>query len=100
MMRFELGLERPDPQRAITSALTIGTAYAIGGLVPLVPYMMTRDVGTALAISVATTGVALLVFGAVKGHFTGLSRPRSALQTLVVGGLAAGAAFGLARIFG
>jgi VIT1/CCC1 family predicted Fe2+/Mn2+ transporter len=100
MMRFELGLERPDPRRALTSALTIGTAYVVGGLVPLVPYMTTHSVERALTISVGTTGVALLVFGAAKGHFTGLNRLRSALQTLVVGGLAAGAAFGLARLFG
>jgi vacuolar iron transporter family protein len=100
MMRFELGLEKPDPRRALTSALTIGLAYIVGGLVPLVPYMLAPSVGGALLISVLTTGLALLIFGAVKGHFTGVSRVRTALQTLVVGGLAAGAAFGLARAFG
>ena len=100
MMRFELGLEKPDPRRALTSALTIGTAYIAGGLVPLVPYMLTHSIASALSISVITTGAALLIFGAIKGHFTGLNRIRSALQTLIVGGLAAGAAFGLARLFG
>lgn len=100
MMRFELGLEKPDPKRALTSALTIGGAYLIGGLVPLVPYMMSPDIATALKVSVLTTGVALLVFGAVKGHFTGVNRVRSAFQTLVVGGLAAAAAFALAHAFG
>lgn len=100
MMRFELGLEKPNPKRALSSALTIGGAYVVGGLVPLVPYMTTGSLSTALKISVATTGVALLVFGAVKGHFTGVSKVRSALQTLVVGGLAAFAAFGLAHAFG
>ena len=100
MMRFELGLERPDPKRALTSALTIGGAYLIGGLVPLVPYMMSHDIATALRVSVMTTGVALLVFGAVKGHFTGVNRVRSAFQALFVGGLAAAAAFALARAFG
>ncbi|MFI4996614.1 MAG: VIT1/CCC1 transporter family protein [Hyphomicrobiales bacterium] len=99
MMRFELGLEKPDPRRALTSALTIGGAYIVGGLVPLVPYMMTGGIATALKISVMTTGAALLAFGAVKGRFTGVSMARSALQTLVVGGLAAAAAFGLARAF-
>jgi vacuolar iron transporter family protein len=68
--------------------------------VPLVPYMLAPSVGGALLISVLTTGLALLIFGAVKGHFTGVNRVRAALQTLVVGGLAAGAAFGLARAFG
>ena len=100
MMRFELGLEKPDPRRALTSAVTIGLAYIVGGLVPLVPYMLTGSVGTALPISIVATGLALLVFGAVKGHFTGVSRLRASLQTLAVGGLAAAAAFGLARAFG
>jgi VIT1/CCC1 family predicted Fe2+/Mn2+ transporter len=100
MMRFELGLERPDPARALTSAATIGGSYLIGGLVPLLPYMFTPSIGIALPVSVGVTGLALLVFGAVKGHFTGLNRFRAALQTLLVGGLAAGAAFLLAGMFG
>ena len=97
MMRFELGLERPDPKRALTSALTIGGAYLVGGLVPLVPYMLTRDITVALKISVVTTGAALLLFGAVKGHFTGVSRVKSAWQTALVGSLAAAVAFGIAK---
>ncbi len=100
MMRFELGLEKPDPRRAFSSALTIGLAYVVGGLVPLVPYMITGSIGMALKVSVLTTGLALLAFGAVKGHFTGVNRARAALQTLIVGGLAAAAAFGLAHAFG
>jgi len=100
MMRFELGLERPDPKRAPISAVTIGGSYVVGGLIPLVPYMFTKDIGTALQISVAATGVALLCFGAVKGHFTGVNKIKSALQTLLVGGLAAGAAYWLAHLFG
>jgi VIT1/CCC1 family predicted Fe2+/Mn2+ transporter len=100
MMRFELGLERPDPKRAPISAATIGGSYVVGGLIPLVPYMFTQNIGTALQISVAATGVALLCFGAVKGHFTGVSKIKSALQTLLVGGLAAGAAYWLAHLFG
>lgn len=99
MMRFELGLERPDSKRAIVSALTIGGAYMIGGLVPLIPYMTTSSIDLALKISVASTGVTLLIFGAVKGHFTGSNRVSAAVQTLVVGGLAAAAAFGLAQAF-
>ncbi|QHP71303.1 iron transporter [Bradyrhizobium sp. LCT2] len=100
MMRFELGLERPDPKRAPISAATIGGSYVVGGLIPLVPYMFTKDIGTALQISVAATGMALLCFGAVKGHFTGVNKIKSALQTLLVGGLAAGAAYWLAHLFG
>ncbi len=99
MMRFELGIERPDPQRAFTSAFTIGGAYIVGGLVPLVPYMLVPTVPDAMVWSVISTGVALLAFGAIKGRFTGMNLVRSAVQTLVVGGLAAGAAFGLAHAF-
>jgi len=97
MMRFELGLERPDPKRALTSAVTIGGAYAAGGLVPLAPYMFTRDTTTALLWSIAVTLLALFVFGFIKGRFTGTRPLRSALQTALIGSAAAGAAFLLAR---
>lgn len=100
MMRFELGLEAPDPKRALLSALTIGVSYLIGGLIPLAPYFFTPQIRQALLISVLVTGIALAMFGAVKGHFTGISRIKSAAQTLLVGGLAAGAAFWLAHLFG
>jgi VIT1/CCC1 family predicted Fe2+/Mn2+ transporter len=97
MMRFELGLERPDPKRALTSAITIGGAYAAGGFVPLAPYIFTRDTNLALFISITVTLLALLVFGFIKGRFTGTRPIRSALQTALIGSLAAGAAFLLAR---
>ncbi|WP_315779593.1 MULTISPECIES: VIT1/CCC1 transporter family protein [unclassified Bradyrhizobium] len=100
MMRFELGLERPDPKRAPISAVTIGGSYVIGGLIPLIPYMLAPDISSALRISVVATGIALLIFGAIKGHFTGVNKIKSALQTALVGGLAAGAAFWLAHLFG
>ena len=100
MMRFELGLEQPDPRRAPVSAATIAVSYLAGGLIPLLPYMLIDAVPEALKISVAVTGVALAIFGGVKGHFTRVNRWRSAAQTLLVGGLAAAAAFGLARAFG
>ena len=100
MMRFELGLERPDSRRAPVSALTIGGSYLVGGLIPLFPYMLMASLMQALQISVIVTGIALAVFGAVKGHFTGVNKFKSAFQTLLVGGLAAGAAFALARAFG
>jgi len=97
MMRFELGLERPDPKRARVSALTIGLSYVGGGLVPLSPYFFTRTPATGLLVSIAVTLLALLVFGYVKGTFT-VRRPlRSAWQTAVVGGLAAAAAFAIAK---
>ena len=97
MMRFELGLERPDPARALSSALTIGGAYALGGFIPLLPYMLLKQALTALVISSVVTVVALAVFGYVKGHFTGAGPARSAIQTVLIGGLAAGAAFLIAR---
>jgi VIT1/CCC1 family predicted Fe2+/Mn2+ transporter len=100
MMRFELGLEKPDPRRALRSALTIGGAYAVGGLIPLGPYILMKDVTASLWVSVALTLVALFVFGFVKGHFTGARPWKSALQTTLIGGLAAAAAFGIARAVG
>lgn len=100
MMRFELGMEKPDPARAPISAVTIAVSYLVGGLIPLGPYFFTSSISTALTYSVALTGVALALFGAIKGQFTGISRVKSGLQTLVVGGLAAGAAFGLAHLLG
>jgi len=98
MMRFELGLEKPDPKRALQSALTIGGAYVVGGLIPLAPYMAVGRAGTALLVSVVTTGVALAVFGFVKGHFTGASPVKSSIQTTLIGGIAAAAAFVIARV--
>src|SRR5262249_57429689 len=100
MMRFELGLEKPDPGRAVRSALTIGGAYAVGGLIPLGPYILLRDAGTALAISIVVTLAALSVFGFVKGRFTGARPWKSAFQTTLIGGVAAAAAFAIARAVG
>jgi VIT1/CCC1 family predicted Fe2+/Mn2+ transporter len=97
MMRFELGLEKPDPKRALTSALTIAGAYIAGGLIPLSPYIILSRAQTALWVSVLVTLAALLVFGYVKGHFTGTTPLRSAIQTMLIGGLAAAAAFAIAR---
>jgi VIT1/CCC1 family predicted Fe2+/Mn2+ transporter len=97
MMRFELGLEAPDPRRALRSGGTIAGAYIAGGLVPLVPYLAVADARRALEISVVVTLLALLIFGYIKGHFTGARPLRSGLQTGLIGGLAAAAAFGIAR---
>ncbi len=98
MMRFELGLEQPDPKRALTSALTIAVSYIVGGLIPLSPYFFLSPASTALLVSVIATLLALLVFGYVKGRFTGTSPLRSAFQTALIGGLAAAAAFLIARL--
>lgn len=100
MMRFELGLEKPNPRRALTSALTIASAYVLGGLIPLAPYIFSETTPTALSYSIFLTLIALLVFGFVKGRFTGMRPVRSALQTAFIGSVAAGAAFGIARMIG
>jgi predicted membrane protein (TIGR00267 family) len=97
MMRFELGLEKPEPTRARNSALTIALSYIVGGMVPLQPYMLMKFAHEALLVSVGVTLVALFVSGYVKGRFTGKTPIRSAIQTTVVGGLAAGAAYLIAK---
>lgn len=100
MMRFELGLEKPNPRRALNSALTIASAYVVGGMIPLSPYIVSDEASDALVFSVGLTLCALLVFGFVKGRFTGMKPLRSALQTAFVGSVAAGAAYGIARAIG
>ncbi len=100
MMRFELGLEEPDPKRARNSAVTIALSYIAGGMVPLAPYFFFRSIHTALIGSVVVTLMALLVFGYIKGSFTTARPLRSAWQTVLVGGLAAAAAFVIAKAIG
>jgi VIT1/CCC1 family predicted Fe2+/Mn2+ transporter len=100
MMRFELGLEAPDPARARQSALTIALSYIGGGLIPLAPYILLHSLSTALWVSVGLTLTALLIFGYVKAHFTGLNPLRGAVQTVLIGGLAAATAFAIARLIG
>jgi VIT1/CCC1 family predicted Fe2+/Mn2+ transporter len=102
MMRFELGLEKPDPKRAFVSAFTIAASYVAGGLIPLAPYIVSVylkhvSVASALMFSVVLTIAALSVFGFIKGRYTGTRPLRSALQTALIGSVAAGAAFLIAR---
>jgi vacuolar iron transporter family protein len=97
MMRFELGLEPPDPKRAVTSAATIACSYIAGGFIPLLPYILLSNVSKGLVISAIVTLIALTVFGYIKGHFVGIHAVKSAAQTAVIGGLAAAAAFLLAK---
>ncbi|HWB32816.1 MAG TPA: VIT1/CCC1 transporter family protein [Acidobacteriaceae bacterium] len=105
MMRFELGLEKPEPGRALRSAATIAGSYVAGGLVPLLPYMLVggtitfiSSTSSALMASVVITLLALAFFGALKGRLVGTGALRSAIQTTLIGGIAAGAAYGLARL--
>ena len=98
MMRLELGLELPAANRAHRSALTIAFSYVAGGFVPLLPYMLVADNGIALKYSVVITLIALAAFGAIKGRLVGTGALRSAIQTTLIGGAAAGAAYGLAKL--
>ncbi|MBF6595046.1 MAG: VIT1/CCC1 transporter family protein [Thermaceae bacterium] len=98
MMKNELGLEKPDPKRALSSALTIGGSYIAGGIIPLAPYAFHLPLETAFLWSIVVTLVALTLFGAVKARFTGVSALKGAWQTALVGSIAAGAAYGLARL--
>ena len=99
MMRFELGLEEPDPRRAVRSAATIGASYVAGGFIPLAPYFFVSDLHAALEASVAVTLTALFLFGCVKAQFTGIAWWRGGFQTTLIGGVAAAAAFAIAGLF-
>jgi len=98
MMRFELGLEEPDPKRAVTSATTIALSYVAGGFIPLSPYMIVSNAFHGLTWSACVTLAALGAFGYMKAKFTGTAPIRGASQTMVIGGLAAGAAFVIAKM--
>ena len=98
MMRFELGLEEPNPKRAWQSALTIAGAYIAGGLIPLAPYFFMSEAHNALLVSVAVTLLALLGFGFIKAKFTGANPVKSSLQTALIGSLAASAAYLIAKM--
>ncbi len=98
MMREELNLMEPDPKRARISALTIGGSYVAGGAIPLAPYLLAIPVTSALAVSVGVTLAALAVFGGVKGRLTGRPPAAEAVRTVLVGALASGAAYSLARL--
>lgn len=98
MMRFELGLERPDKNRALVSAFVIGVSYVVGGLIPLSAYFFTSTAQQGLIYSTIITLVCLMIFGLVKSKLTGQPLLKGALRVVIVGTLAAGAAFGLAKM--
>ena len=99
MMKYELGLEKPDPKRATKSALNIGLSYVVGGLVPLSPYFFISSSVEALKISAIVTLLCLFVFGFFKSKITGINPWIGALRVMLIGALAAGAAFGVAKLF-
>jgi VIT1/CCC1 family predicted Fe2+/Mn2+ transporter len=98
MMRNELGLERPDERAAPRSALLVGGGYVLGGIFPLAPYVFIADAHDALWWSILFTSVALLAFGAVRARVLATNVAFGALQTWFIGALAAGVAYGLARL--
>jgi VIT1/CCC1 family predicted Fe2+/Mn2+ transporter len=98
MMREELGLEEPAPRAALWSAARIAGAYVVAGIIPLAPYLTSASLHTALMLSTIVTGIALTVFGAIKGSYTGAPPLRSAVQTLAIGGTAAAVAYWIGRI--
>ncbi|MEO7800752.1 MAG: VIT1/CCC1 transporter family protein [Ginsengibacter sp.] len=99
MMKYELGLDEPDPKRATKSALNIGLSYIAGGIIPLAPYMLVSDTSSALQISVIATLICLFVFGYFKSRMTGVPPFLGAIKVMLIGALAAGAAFGVAKLF-
>lgn len=98
MMRFELGLEKPDKHRAHQSALVIGLSYVIGGIIPLSAYFFTDSPNTGLIYSSIITILSLIVFGLIKSKFTGQPLFKGALRVTIVGIAAAGAAFIIAKL--
>jgi len=97
MMRYELGLEKPEANRATQSAVTIGISYIVGGIIPLSPYIFIVNSQIALYYSCAITMVCLFVFGYFKSKVTGQPAISGAIKVLFIGALAAAAAFGMAK---
>lgn len=99
MMKYELGLDKPDPKRATKSAMNIGFSYIVGGMVPLSPYFFVDLPVDGLKISVIVTLLCLFVFGFFKSRITGINPWWGALRVMLIGALAAGAAFSVAKLF-
>jgi VIT1/CCC1 family predicted Fe2+/Mn2+ transporter len=99
MMKYELGLEEPDPKRAGKSALNIGVSYIVGGIIPLSPYIFIKNSTEALRISVIATLICLFIFGYFKSRMTGVHPFWGAIKVTLIGAIAAAAAFGVAKLF-
>ena len=100
MMKHELGLEKPDPKRARKSAFNIGFSYIIGGMIPLSPYFFVEDGIAGLKISAVVTLLCLFIFGYFKSKLTGTNPIQGALKVAFIGAIAAGCAFGIAKLIG
>jgi VIT1/CCC1 family predicted Fe2+/Mn2+ transporter len=98
MMKYELGLDKPDPRRARKSAFNIGFSYVVGGLIPLSPYFFVSNGITGLKISALITLCCLFIFGYFKSKLTGVHPLAGAVRVMVIGALAAGCAFAVAKL--
>ena len=98
IMKYELGLNKPDPQRAKKSAFNIGLAYVAGGIIPLSPYFFTADAVTAFKFSAVLTLIALFIFGYIKSRVTGVQPLEGAIRVTLIGAIAAACAFGIAKL--
>src|SRR5450631_2135897 len=98
MMKYELGLEKPDPKRAAKSAFNIGSSYIVGGLIPLSPYFFVSSGLEGLKLSSVITLICLFIFGFMKSRFTGVNPWSGAIRVMMIGAIAAGCAFGIARL--
>ena len=99
MMKYELGLDKPDPKRATKSAMNIGFSYAVGGILPLSPYIFISETMKALQVSIIVTLISLFIFGYFKSKITGVNPLAGALRVTLIGAMAAAAAFGVAKLF-
>jgi len=99
MMKYELGLEKPDVNRARNSAATIGISYIVGGLIPLTAYFFTQTPYEGLTFSALLTIICLFLFGYFKSKVTGQPPLKGALKVTLIGITAAGAAFMVAKLF-
>ena len=99
MMKYELGLEKPDPKRATKSALNIGLSYVAGGIIPLSPYFFIESSTEALKYSVIATLICLFIFGYFKSRITGVNAFWGAMRVTMIGAVAAAAGFAVAKLF-
>ncbi|CAN5144326.1 VIT1/CCC1 transporter family protein [soil metagenome] len=99
MMKYELGLDEPDPKRARKSAINIGVSYIAGGIIPLSPYFFIENSVEGLKISIIATLLCLFVFGYFKSKMTGVNPLTGAVKVMLIGALAAAAAYGVAKLF-
>jgi len=98
MMKYELGLDKPDPKRATRSAFNIGLSYVVGGFIPLIPYFYVTEAVDGLKISAIITLICLFIFGFFKSKITGINPWTGGLKVMMIGALAAGAAFTIAKL--